>query len=92
MMSTYRCRKVELRLQRHFLRADVVERHAQQVAQRRDHRISATDILVHQRRDRVQGVEEEVRLELHAQHLQLRLARAAPRAATRVSARSFDTL
>ncbi len=65
--------EVELRLQRHFLRADVLEGHAQQVAQRGDHRIRAAHVLVHQRRDGVQGVEEEVRLELHAQHVELRL-------------------
>ncbi len=65
--------EVELRLERHFLRADVLERHAEQIAQRRDHRIGAADVLVHERRDRVQRVEEEVRLQLHAQHVELRL-------------------
>ena len=65
--------EVELRLERHFLRADVLQRHAEQIAQRRDHRVGAAHVLVHQRRDRVQRVEQEVRLQLHAQHLQLRL-------------------
>jgi hypothetical protein len=78
--------KVELRLERHFLRADVLQRHAQQVAERGDHGVRAADVLVHQRRDGVQRVEEKVRLELHAQHLQrVREARLELRSSDRAS-------
>lgn len=65
--------EIELGLERHFLRADVLQRHPQEIAQRGDHRIGAANVLVHERRDRVKRVEQKVRLKLHAQHVKLRL-------------------
>ena len=44
----------------------------QQVAQLDEHPVRGLDVAVHQRRNRVQGVEEEVRVELTLQRLQLR--------------------
>ena len=64
--------EIELLLQRHFLHADVLQRHAQQVAQLRDHVVGGIDVAVHQRRDRVERVEQEVRLQLPLQRLELR--------------------
>ena len=57
----------------HLLRADAVERQAQQVAQPRQHGVGGVDVAVHQRRDRVQRVEEEMRVQLPLQRLQPRL-------------------
>jgi hypothetical protein len=56
--------------------ADLLERQAQQLAQARQHPVRLVDVLVHQRRDGVQGVEEEVRLELPLQRLGLGLDQA----------------
>ena len=65
--------EVDLVLERHLLRADAIERQAQQVAQLRQHLVGGVDVAVHQRRDRVQRVEEEVRVELPLQRFELRL-------------------
>src|SRR5688500_9803567 len=62
--------EIELLLQRHFLHADALQRHAQQIAQARDHRIGGFDVAMHQRRDRVERVEEEVRLHLPLQGME----------------------
>ena len=56
----------------HFLHADVLQRDAQQIAQLRDHVVGGIDVAVHQRRNRVERVEEEMRLQLPLQRLQLR--------------------
>ena len=42
----------------------VLERHPQQIAEPHQRPVRRLDVLVHQRRDRVQGVEQEVRLQL----------------------------
>ena len=50
----------------------LVERQAQQVAQPRQHGVGGLDVAVHQRRDGVERVEQEVRVQLALQRLQLR--------------------
>ena len=65
--------ELELLLQRHFLDADRRQRHAEQVAQLRQHLVGGVGVAVDQRRDRVQRVEQEVRVELPFQHFELRL-------------------
>ncbi len=65
--------EIELLLQRDLLDADVLERDAQQIAQLGDHVVGGIDVAVHQRRDRVERVEEEMRLQLPLQRLQLSL-------------------
>jgi hypothetical protein len=63
---------VELVAERHLLR--LARQHgAQELAQPRQHRVGAPHVLVHHRRDRVQRVEEKVRVELEPQVLQRRL-------------------
>ena len=52
------------------------EAHSQQVAQSIDHDVGRLDVAPHQARDRVQRVEQEVRLELPLQRLELRLGEA----------------
>ena len=64
--------EVELGLERDLLLADVLERQAQQVAQAHQRAIGGLDVAVHQRRDGVERVEEEVRVELLLERLQLR--------------------
>ena len=65
--------EVEFLLQRNFLRPDALERQPEQVAELREHRIGRFSIAVHQRRDRMQRVEEEVRVQLALERLQARL-------------------
>ena len=48
----------------HFMRADVVEHQTQQIAEPIEHQLGRLDILAHHRGDRMQGVEEEMRLQL----------------------------
>ena len=52
---------------------EMLERDAQQVAQLHQRAIGGVHVPVHQRRDRVQRVEQEVRVELLLQRLELRL-------------------
>ena len=68
--------EIELVLERHHLRADAIERQPQQVAEPRQHRVGGVDVAVHQRRDRVERVEQEVRVQLPLQRLQLRFGQA----------------
>ena len=65
--------EVELLLERHFLHADALQRHAQQIAEPRDHGVRGIDVAMHQRRDGVERVEQEVRLHLPLQGVQPRL-------------------
>ena len=65
-------RSSELRFERDLLLAEMLQRDSQQIAQPHQHAIGRRDVLVHQRRDRVQRVEEEVRMQLLLQRLQLR--------------------
>ena len=81
--------ELELLLQRHSGRARSRERHPEQVAQPADHPVGRFR-LVHQRRDRVQRVEEEVRVELRLEGLQAGLASRASRWAALI-ARSCDS-
>ena len=67
------CEEVELGLERDFLLAELLERQAQQVAQPHQRPVGGLDVAVHQRRDRVQRVEQEVRVQLLLQRLELRL-------------------
>src|SRR5262249_57602696 len=45
---------------------------AQKIAEARDHSVGGLHITIHERGDGVQRVEEEVRLELHLEHFELR--------------------
>ena len=65
--------RVELLLERHFLPARRVQRHAQQIAQLVDHDVGRIHVRANQAGDGVQGVEEEMRVQLPLQRLQLRL-------------------
>ena len=68
--------RVELLAQRHFLHRVLVERVAQELGQPRDGEVGGAVLAVkHERRYRVQRVEEEMRVQLVAQHLELRLLR-----------------
>ena len=69
----YFARKSSSACERDLLLADVLERQAQQVAQPHQRAVGGLDVAVHQRRDRVQRVEEEVRVELLLQRLELGL-------------------
>jgi hypothetical protein len=64
--------ELELLLEPHFVAADLLEREAEQIAQARERAVGLLDVLVHQRRDGVQRVEEEVRVELLLQRRELR--------------------
>ena len=59
--------------QRHLRRVALLQGQPQEVAQPRDHQSRLQRIGQRQRGDRVERVEQEVRLQLHAQRLQLRL-------------------
>ena len=64
--------RIELGAERHLLLPEVLERDAQQIAQLDEHPVRGVDVAVHQRRDRVQRVEQEVRVQLLLQRLELR--------------------
>ena len=68
--------KGELLAQRHLLRLLVLEGGAQEVAEAGDHSPGGLRFGGDERRDRVQRVEEEVRLQLHLERLQPRLGEA----------------
>ena len=64
----------ELAAQRHLLRLDVVEHRAQQVAQPGEHLLGLRSLLLaDQHHDRIERVEQEVRLELHLERAELGL-------------------
>ena len=65
--------ELQLLLQRDAGRAGAIERQAQQIAQAADHAIGGVGIRVHERRDRVQRVEQEMRLQLGLERAQPRL-------------------
>ena len=65
--------ELQLHLQGHFVVARVVEREPQQIAEVHEGAIRGLDILVHERGDRVQRVEQEMRVELLLKRRQLRL-------------------
>ena len=69
-MSTYRSEQVELPRERHSVDGSHVERLAQQHAERRDHAIGRAGVLVHELGNRVQRVEEKVRVQLHLEQLE----------------------
>ena len=83
--------EVELGVQRDLLLADVLERHPQQIAELHQRAVGRFDVAVHQRRDRVQRVEQEVRLELLPERRHLRFdqpgfeLRGAERAVARLA-------
>ena len=63
----------QLLRQRHAIDESGVQRFAQQMTQAADHPLGGGRLLVHQLRNGVERVEQEMRLQLHAQHLQPRL-------------------
>src|ERR1051325_773005 len=65
--------KLDLLLECHFHRTGVFECKAQEVAETRDHLAGGFSVPAQQRRDRMQGIEKEVRMDLHLQRFQLRL-------------------
>ena len=52
----------------------VFEGGAQQFAEAGDHPIGQIEVFLHEGRDGVERIEQEVRVELHFEHLQLRLS------------------
>ena len=60
-MSRYFSQDVELGAERHLLLPEMLERDAQQIAQLHQDTVGGVHVAVHQRRDRVQRVEQEVR-------------------------------
>ena len=70
---------------------EILERHPQQIAEAHERPVRGLDVPVHQRRDRVQRVEQEMRLQLllqrrHLRFDQLRLElRGAQRAVARLA-------
>ena len=65
--------EVQLLTERHDLVAGVVEREPEELPEAGDHQVRRPRIGVHQLGRGIQRVEEEMRLELHLEHLQLRL-------------------
>ena len=58
--------------ERDFVRARGAQRQAQQIAELREHHVGGFHVFIHHRRNRVQRIEEEMRLELEAQIFELR--------------------
>ena len=54
-----------------FVLVGALERQAEQIAQARNHAIGGLDVFVHQGGDRVERIEQEMRVELHLQRLKL---------------------
>src|SRR5438034_10675387 len=63
----------ELLLKRHLLRPRVFKRKPQEVAEPSQHLIGRVHVFVKQRRNRVERVEQKVRVKLHLQRLKLGL-------------------
>ena len=61
--------KLELLREWDLLDSHIFKGQPQQVAEARNHHFGSVRIVMHQGRDRVQGVEEKVRIELHLQRL-----------------------
>ena len=72
-ISRYFARKSSSAWSGDLLLADVLERHPQQIAEAHQRPVGGLDVAVHQRRDRVQGVEQEMGMQLLLQRRQLRL-------------------
>src|SRR4029453_16465550 len=68
-----RVEKLQLALERYLLNVRGLEGPSQELGQLRKHQIRRLDVLTHQSGDRVQRVEEEVRVKLHLQRLDLRM-------------------
>ncbi len=66
-------KEVELGVQRHFLLAETLQREPQQLAEAHERAFGGLHVPMHQSRDRVERVEEKVRVELLAKGLELRL-------------------
>src|SRR5689334_10321147 len=62
--------EVELLLQSELLGANAIEREAKQIAEPGEHGVGRVRIAMNQRRNRVQRVEEKVRVQLSLQRLQ----------------------
>src|SRR5262249_21089937 len=65
--------KLQLLLQRRLLLTGISQSHSQKFSQAGDHLVGGLDVFAHQRRDRMQRVEEKMRAELHLQGRKLRL-------------------
>ena len=82
----------ELPLQRPLGLRAVLERRAQELAEARDHPAHAGGIAVDEGGHGVQGVEQEVRVELHAQGGELGLRELGPQAAASACRRAASWL
>ena len=69
--------ELELAPQRHLGGVALIERVAEQLGEARDHALGGGRVVGDQRRDGVQRVEQEVRLQLLAQRVELRLGEMA---------------
>jgi hypothetical protein len=65
--------EIGLLSQWHHLMTGVIEREAQEAAQAGDHLVCGLRLRVNQFGNRIQGVEQKVRLQLHLQYLQMGL-------------------
>ena len=65
--------QLELARERHAIDRAGIERFPEELTEAADHPLGRGGILVNELRDGVQGVEEEVRMELHPQQLKARL-------------------
>ena len=65
--------EVQLLAKRDLLHRRLVQRHPQQLGQLRHHLVGGLRVAMDQRRDRMQGVEQEMRMQLHPQDLELGL-------------------
>jgi hypothetical protein len=65
-------KQVELLAERDLLFRRALDGVSEELAQSRDHAPHAARVAFHQRRDRVQRIEEKVRVELHAQGVEPR--------------------
>ena len=72
-------KKGELFSQRDLLPVLRLQRHAQQIAEMLDHAAGQLRIALHVRRDGIERVEEKMRIELHSQGVEPRLAKLCSR-------------
>ena len=62
--------------ERNHLMTGVIQREPEQAAKAGDHLVGGLGLGVHQLRDGVEGVEQEMRLQLHLEHLEMGLGQA----------------
>src|SRR5437868_7960026 len=61
--------KLELFVKRDFLFARIFQRQSKKVAEPGYHRVGGACVFIHERGDRIQSVEQEVRMQLHLERL-----------------------